>query len=257
MRIKILGTISLGLLAAACQAPYQNSTASAPYNGARQSSTQACVDYGFSPNTASYDRCVSREQAARANGRVNRDYTPTLLTADARNACASYGLAAGTPGYDRCVGREVDARSYRDGTTTTTARDGTMTTSTTTYYRVDANGNRIDAQGYPIDANGVRLQTSAAPTYRVDQYGNPVDAYGNRISGQVSYPATQSQYPAGQYPAGQYPAGQYPAGQYPAAQPSYAAPSVQASPSRDEFGHRYDAQGNRINASGQVIPNRD
>mgnify|MGYP006157810541 FL=1 len=26
---------------------------------------------------------------------------------------------------------------------------------------------------------------------------------------------------------------------------------------RDEFGNRYDSQGNRINASGQVIPMRE
>lgn len=211
MRIRTLATISIGLLSAACQAPYnQNaSTASAPYYGdtspTLQSSNQACADYGFQAGTMSYDQCVSREQAARSTGRVNRNYAPAMLTADARNACNSYGLSAGTPGYDRCVTREMDARSYRDAAALPAAS-----------YRTGQYGDRVDAQGYALDANG------------------------NRIAMQT--------YPTQSYPAPAYPA---PGRTYPTA--AVAGQAV----SRDEFGNRYDAQGNRVDASGRIIPMRE
>lgn len=186
MRVRILATISLGLLTAACQGTYSQNApgATAPaYGNTYQSSSAACADYGFRAGTATFDQCVAREQQARAAGRVNRDYTPTLLTADARNACNSYGLAAGTASYDRCVNREIEARTYRDGA----AQAGSA-------YYTDQNGYRVDAQGYRIDANGYRMTsqaspyyTSAPPTYRVDQFGNFYDAQGNRVdaSGRV------------------------------------------------------------------------
>lgn len=186
MRVRILATISLGLLTAACQGTYSQNApgATAPaYGNTYQSSSAACADYGFRAGTATFDQCVAREQQARAAGRVNRDYTPTLLTADARNACNSYGLAAGTASYDRCVNREIEARTYRDGA----AQAGSA-------YYTDQNGYRVDAQGYRIDANGYRMTsqaspyyTSATPTYRVDQFGNFYDAQGNRVdaSGRV------------------------------------------------------------------------
>lgn len=186
MRVRILATISLGLLTAACQGTYSQNApgATAPaYGNTYQSSSAACADYGFRAGTTTFDQCVAREQQARAAGRVNRDYTPTLLTADARNACNSYGLAAGTASYDRCVNREIEARTYRDGA----AQAGSA-------YYTDQNGYRVDAQGYRIDANGYRMTsqaspyyTSATPTYRVDQFGNFYDAQGNRVdaSGRV------------------------------------------------------------------------
>ena len=109
MRVRTLATISIGLLSAACQAPYSQNSATAPaYGSASQSSSAACADYGFRPGTTNFNQCVANEQRARANGRVNRDYTPTQLTVDARNACNSYGLAPGTATWDRCVSREVE-----------------------------------------------------------------------------------------------------------------------------------------------------
>jgi hypothetical protein len=41
----------------------------------------------------------------------------------------------------------------------------------------------------------------------------------------------------------------------PAYQPTYQ-PVQEQQVYRDEFGNRYDSQGNRVNASGQIIPMR-
>jgi hypothetical protein len=222
MRVRILATISLGLLSAACQGTYSQNApgAAAPaYGNTYQSSNAACADYGFRAGTTSFNQCVAREQQARAAGRVNRDYAATQLTADARSACSSYGLAAGTASYDRCVGREVDARTYRDGA----AQPGPA-------YYTDQNGNRVDAQGYRVDANGYRMASQPAPTYRMDQYNNRVDAQGYHVD------STGRRMPV----------------QGPYYTPDPRASSTQAV-SRDEFGNRYDAQGNRVDASGRVI----
>lgn len=201
MRLRILTTVSVGLLAAACQNTTNTSGISAATgSGLYASSNQACVDYGFVPNTAAYSRCVSSEQQARASYRATPGYAPSMISNDARNACYSYGLTIGSAPYDRCVAREVDARTYRDS-------------AAVPAYRVDAQGYRVDAQGYRVDANGYRLAGQPAPYYQ------PAPAY----------------------------------------QPAYYPPAeVQAQVvTRDEFGNRYDSQGNRINASGQIIPMRE
>ena len=238
MRLRILTTVSVGLLAAACQNTTNTSGISAATgSGLYASSNQACVDYGFVPNTAAYSRCVSSEQQARASYRATPGYAPSMISNDARNACYSYGLTVGSAPYDRCVAREVDARTYRDS-------------AAVPAYRVDAQGYRVDAQGYRVDANGYRLQTSAAPVpaYRTDHYGYRIDAEGYRVDANGYRLAGQ---PAPYYQPAYQPAPGY--------QPAYYPPAeVQAQAvTRDEFGNRYDSQGNRINASGQVIPMRE
>ena len=232
MRLRILTTVSLGLLAAACQNTDTTRISAASGSGLYASSNQACVDYGFVPNTAAYSRCVSSEQQARASYRATPGYAPAMISNDARNACYSYGLTVGSAPYDRCVSREIDARTYRD-------------TAAVPAYRVDA-------QGYRVDANGYRLQTSAAPVpaYRTDAAGYRIDAEGYRVDGNGYRLAGQ---PAPYQPAPAYyqPAPGYQPAYYPSAE-------VQAQAvTRDEFGNRYDSQGNRINASGQVIPMRE
>lgn len=232
MRLRILTTVSLGLLAAACQNTDTSRISATTGSGLYASSNQACVDYGFVPNTAAYSRCVSSEQQARSSYRATPGYAPAMISNDARSACYSYGLTIGSAPYDRCVAREVDARTYRDAAA--------------------APAYRIDAQGYRVDANGYRLQTSAAPVpayradaagYRIDAEGYRVDANGYRLAGQPTpyYQPTPAYQPAPVY------------------QPAYYPPAeVQAQAvTRDEFGNRYDSQGNRINASGQVIPMRE
>ena len=163
MRTHLFAAITLGLLAAACQpsdqglyttqspsaypANYPANQPSQAYAAGATSSRQVCADYGFSPGTAAFENCVSRERAARSTGRVNRDYAEARLTDDARNTCASYGLQPNSGWYNQCVSREVDARRYQ----------GPSQAAPTPTYRTDQYGNRIDAQGYRVDANGYRL----------------------------------------------------------------------------------------------------
>ena len=200
MQPKILATISLGLLAAACSstehrtvAPAYGSSGSSLY----QSSTQACLDYGFVAGTAAYSRCVTTEQAARVNYRPSPGYAPALIASDSQNACYSYGLTPNTAPYNRCVARESEARTYRDS-------------ATAPVYRTDAQGYRVDSEGYRVDANGYRITAQAAPYYPPAPVYQPQPTY----------------------------------------QPGVAV-------SRDEFGNRYDSQGNRLNAAGQIIPMRE
>jgi hypothetical protein len=191
---KILAATALVLSAAACSSTtYETRTASAPYRVS--SSEQACVDYGFRVGTDNYNRCVSREAAARAQGRVPVGYTVASLDADARNACYNYGLTPGTSMYDRCVGREIDARRYRDQAYGTPGPAPAPGYSTTTYYTT----------------------APAAPTY--------------------SGPATT------------------------VSTTTYSTPEVAPQPTppagveafRDEYGFRYDGQGNRLDRNGNII----
>lgn len=250
MRIQALATISIGLLAAACQAPYQTTTSAAPvYGGTYQTANAACADYGFQAGTPSFNQCVANEQQARSVGRVNRDYSVAQLTVDARNACNSYGLTAGTAAWDRCVGREQEARSYRSDAGVTVA------TSYTDQY-----GNRVDAQGYRVDANGYRMagqtapyyqpaaqtySTQSVPSYRTDQYDNRVDAQGYRVDSNGNRLPVQGSY----YTQTTYTQTNAPPPNYTPAPQSYSTQPV----SRDEFGNRYDAQGNKVDASGRVL----
>lgn len=178
LNAKILATMSLGLLAAACAQPYQRQSASAPYSApyypAQSGSTREmslsernCLDYGFSSGNASYDRCVQREMRSRESGRVARDYDQGRLVEDARNACYDYGIERGSPRYDNCVTREVDARRWRE-------------------------------QGY-VEPQPVRYEEQRPAPYAEQR------------------------------------------------------PAIGVPVSRDEFGFRYDGQGNRVDASGRVI----
>jgi hypothetical protein len=157
MRFRLLTTISIGLLSAACQSPYQQQAARLPpvtppiSTAAYSTSEQACNDYGFATGSGAFDRCVQRERAARAAGRVNQSYAEARLTADARDACSSYGLEPGMR-YDRCVAREIEQRVYRGGAS-----------QPAQVYRTDASGNRFDSDGYRVDANGHRL--ARAPSF--------------------------------------------------------------------------------------------
>jgi len=214
MILRIFAAVSMGLLAAACQAPEQTryvTPAGTPVASTTYwTSEQACADYGFTPGTTAYGNCVARERAARASGRVSPDYAEVSLTTDAQNACYSYGLQPRTDRFDRCVGREIDARRYRSEA------------SAPAYppYRTDQYGYLIDAQGYRVDANGNRL-------------------------------ATQTPYPAPAYAV----APTYAPAYYPPA-PAYVEPRPGPAGEvafRDEFGFRYDSQGNRIDRYGNII----
>ena len=174
---KLLATMSIGLVAAACSGPYDRQAATPSY--ASRTMTQSernCLDYGFAGGSDAYNRCVQRESSARAAGRVNRDYAEARVFDDSRNACYSYGLTQGSQRYDNCVTREVDARRYREQgqvyaptvyapapvvytpaytpdyspapyAYVAPRTTGTAVTSDEFGFRYDSEGNRIDRNG--------------------------------------------------------------------------------------------------------------
>jgi hypothetical protein len=141
------------------------------------------------------------------------NYAEAADATDANNACLSYGLNPAMIAYDRCVTREVDERRP-----VTYVGESYAVHYSQAGYHYDAGGNRVDAQGYPVDQ------------------------YGHRYVGANNYHPGPGDY--GQAPA----AGAY---NY-AASPQYSngpRPAV----TTDEFGFRYDAQGNRIGRNGNII----
>ncbi len=202
---KLLALAAVGLSAAACS--YSNTTtASAPPSAVavpagtvvvNNGSQQACLDYGFTPGTASYDRCVRLEANARASGRASVAYSQANLTADSQMACSSYGLAAGTMAYDRCVSREVDARRYRQDATVTAYSTATAPVATTTYYSPNP-GTTVYQTSVPTSTTTVVPAATTPPAgvqafrdeygFRYDGQGNRVDARGNIISPQSTQP---------------------------------------------------------------------
>ena len=106
---KLLAVAAIGLSAAACS--YSNTTTAPPPTAVAvpagtvvvaSTSQQACMDYGFTPGTASYDRCVRLEADARARGRVSMAYSQ-LTWPPMPHCCSSYCLSRGSMA-NRCVG---------------------------------------------------------------------------------------------------------------------------------------------------------
>jgi len=193
---KLLAVAAVGLSATACS--YSSTTqATAPVPAGTTvvttSSQQACIEYGFQPGTASYNRCVVRESEARARGRMPITYTAVNLTADAQAACSSYGLSMGTMTYDRCVSREIDARRYRqEATVTTYTTPGPVATTTvysptpaTTVYTTTGPTTVVPAATTP--PAGVQAFRDEYG-FRYDGQGNRIDARGNIISPQSTQP---------------------------------------------------------------------
>lgn len=171
LNAKLLATMSLGLIVAACGQPYQQQ-ATAPYPVQYSTTTvtttnglglseRNCLDYGFASGSDNYNRCVERERRAREQGRVTRDYDQGRLVEDARAACYDYGVERGSQRYDNCVAREVDARRWRE-------QQGQISAPAPYYaphpaaYQPQAGvpvmrdefGFRYDGQGNRLDANG-------------------------------------------------------------------------------------------------------
>ena len=172
---KLLATLSLGLLAAACASPYDRQAAvppSGPTNISRAASASErnCMDYGFNPGSAPYDRCVQREMSARQAGRVARDYDQARLTDDARGACLDYGLERGSPRYDNCVARELDARRYTE--------QGQMSVPAP-YVETQ---RYVETPRYVEPTRYVEPQPAATGVQTFhDEYGFRYDAEGNRL----------------------------------------------------------------------------
>jgi hypothetical protein len=188
---KLFLALAIGFGAAACHSPYETRTVLPP--APLTASEQACVDYGFTSGSVAYDRCVGREQEARARGRVARDYAEVQLSTDAHDACYSYGLQPGTASYDRCVGREIDARRYRDdaGTVYTPAPPPAVVYTTPRYPATS-----YPAPGYPA-APYVETRnnnTVGVPAFK-DEYGFRYDAQGNRLDRNGNIISPQSTQP--------------------------------------------------------------
>ena len=173
----LLAATSLGLLAAACAGPYDRQAAVPSYTRAQSLSERNCFDYGFTPGTAPFQRCVQREAQAREAGRVNQDYAEARLLEDASNACYDYGLERGTQRYDNCVTREVDARRYRG--------QSEMPAPSASYTAVHS------ATRAPTPDVGYRTATTGTTAFQ-DEFGFRYDAEGNRLdrNGRIISPQT-------------------------------------------------------------------
>ena len=184
---KLLCAMALGLSAAACST-YTTTQAVVPAPGPviLTSSEQACLDYGFTPATVGYDRCVTREHEARLRGRVVASYSESQLAEDARSACYSYGLEPATPRYDRCVSRELDARRYREGVAYNSPAPGYTTVTTYSTQNVSP---------APYYAEPVRNTPPAGVQAFKDEYGFRYDGQGNRLDRNGNIISPQSTQP--------------------------------------------------------------
>ena len=203
---KLLAVAAIGLSVAACGYS-STTTATAPPPPTMvvpagtvvvaNTSQQACMDYGFAPGTASYDRCVRLDADARARGRASMTYSQANLAADAQMACSSYGLSRGSTSYDRCVGREIDARRYRQEATVTTYSTAPAPVAGTTYYSPNP-GTTVYTTTAPVSTTTVVPAATTPPAgvqayrdeygFRYDGQGNRIDARGNIISPQSTQP---------------------------------------------------------------------
>ena len=152
-------------------------------------------------------------------------YTETRTAAPYRmpgseQACLDYGFRAGTEAYNRCVIRESEARAQ-----------GRVTQDYTTV--------RLDA-----DARNACYSYGLTPgTAMYDRcVGREIDARRYREQAAPYYPAPAS--------AAVYPAPAYPAAPYVETRPT---PPAGVQVFRDEYGFRYDGQGNRIDRNGNII----
>lgn len=152
-------------------------------------------------------------ESAMRRDQTTVGYAEASAVSAANSDCMSYGLNPATGAFDRCVAREVDDRRP-----VAYVGDSYTVHYTQAGWHYDAAGNRVDAQGYPIDPYGHRYV--GANNY----HSGPGD-YGQQPAvGAYSY-AASPQYPKGPRPAA----------------------------TTDEFGFRYDAQGNRIDRNGNII----
>jgi hypothetical protein len=151
------------------------------------------------------------------------DPGPVVLTGS-EQACLDYGFPPGTVGYDRCVSREHEARlrgrvvaTYSQAQLSDDARAACYS------YGIEPATPRFDrCVGREIDARAYRSSVT---------YNNPATGYTTvtTYSSQVVDPA-----------------------------PYYTAPVQNTPPAgvqafRDEYGFRYDGQGNRLDRNGNII----
>jgi hypothetical protein len=152
---------------------------------------------------------------------------PVVVTGS-EQACIDYGFTAGTVAYDRCVSREHEARlrgrmdvGYSDARLAADARDACysygVVPGTVSYDRCVR--REIDARHYRDSTASVYVPAAPAPSYTT-VYTPP------------SYSPTPPPTP------------------YVESRNANTA-GVQAF--RDEYGFRYDAEGNRLDRNGNII----
>lgn len=147
--------------------------------------------------------------------------TPVVVTGSSAQACLDYGFVAGTVGYDRCVSREHEARLRgrvaRDYTEARLAEDARAACYS---YGLEPATPRYDrCVGREIDAR--RYRDASAQVY-------------------VPAPAYTTVYTPPRYPATPY-------------VETRNADTAGVQAFRDEYGFRYDAQGNRLDRNGNII----
>ena len=155
--------------------------------------------------------------------RAVADPGPVILTGS-EQACLDYGFPPGTVGYDRCVTREHEARvrgrvvaTYSEGQLADDARSACYS------YGLEPATSRYDrCVNRELDAR--RYRGSVA-------YNAPAPGYTT-----VTTYSTQSTNPAPYY-----------------AEPVRNTPPAGVQAFKDEFGFRYDGQGNRLDRNGNII----
>jgi hypothetical protein len=233
MRVQILATIfarpASRPRARAPTARTRPAPAAPAYGNAYQSSSAACLDYGFPAGTTSFNQCVAREQqAARRRPREPRLCRRPVDRAMRARLQLPYGLAAGTASYDRCVQPRGPTPAPIATPQPSRVRPTTRTrTATASMPRVIA--STPTAIGWP--ARRPPYYPSASP--RPLSHG-PIQQSGRR-------PGLSRRQRGRPLPARVRTTRRLP-----------RSLSSQAF-SRDEFGNRYDAQGNRVDASGRII----
>jgi hypothetical protein len=153
---------------------------------------------------------------------------PVAYRSGAEQACLDYGFNPGTDSYNRCVVREAQSRAA-----------GRMPVD---YASARLNADARDA------CYSYGLTVGSAPYDRC--VGREIEArrYANQavVTTVPAYPATTVYTPA---PVATTVYTQGPVTYAPAA----TTPPTGVQAFRDEFGFRYDGQGNRIDAQGNII----
>lgn len=125
-RRNLLAAAALGCSVAACSYSSETTTQAAVTTRPMTGSEQACLDYGFTPGTSDYNRCVSREaeqRAMEARGYRQQATVTTIYNVPASPPPAAHVETRSSP----AVGVEAFRDEYG--------------------YRYDAYGNRLDARG--------------------------------------------------------------------------------------------------------------
>ena len=123
IRMQLVTVVAVGLVATGCT--YNSTTQAVVPAGPLTASEQACLDYGFTPGTGAYERCVGREIDARRY-REEAYVAPVSTTVVYTTPAPAYAYVPPVPPQP-----PAGVQAFRD-------EYG---------FRYDGQGNRIDARG--------------------------------------------------------------------------------------------------------------